>query len=293
MKCLAEEPDRVYAPDCGSILEDLQLALRLLQDPVGRRINLHLAFFYRDLAEFPDKVIFVEVVRIHLARLDVVGSAFYRECFHDLLSVCLTPQTFVLFCAPQSAAPTSGFSRSILNRVGELLDNYQSVHMVAALLLVVMRHFGPPELEALFPFLTPFIALYAKTKQSPNPHYTIFPFIFALVLLNTQNLATPGSIEVLRMILQGSAEAVKRASEDLSLVVLMGPEGARRNLLVFGDSEGIILRTSDIWPRIAWVAQHLCIRAIATVSSIATFNEVIVPCFGVGLRRRSSDVFAK
>jgi hypothetical protein len=290
IKCIADEPDRIYTADCGHILEHLQVALRQLQDAVGRRINLHLAFFYRDLAGFPDKVIFLEIVRIHLAKLDVVGSAFCRDCFLDLLSVCVTPQTFILFCTPQSVAATSGFSRSILNRFGELLDNYQCVHSVTALLLVVMRHFAPPELEVLFPSLTPFIALYAKTEQSPNPNDAIFPFIFALVLLNKQDLATPGSIQVLRMILQGSAAAINGAPEDLNLVVRVGPEGAKRNLLVFGDSDGIILKTSDVWPRIAWVAQHLCIRAIATVSSIATLNEVIVPCFGVGF---ASSLFGR
>jgi hypothetical protein len=294
-KCLALDERRLYSELMGNLIESLQRAVALLgvageeAFAVGRRLNLHLSFFYKDLADFDDKLVFLTVANAHIACLDV-RQEYGRTLLLDFLSCCLTKQTLTIFCAPHSKTQktVSAFGQVLLPKLEVGFTNWSFTESVISLFVSVLRSFDPAEFALLAPGLMGFLGAYgriaAEIRRQRQLTPFIFPFTLALALFAQSDLSRmePNAARLLTAIIETAGEAMRKPQGTVNYSHSVPVDGHRRNFLSSNELGGrdFSLQADKAWSKIAFFAQLIAVRVIENGSGVAILNNCIVPCFG-------------
>ena len=293
LKCLLLDPSRVQNSGFLAIINGLQVTVEMLRvaaPQLGRRVNVYLSWFYRDLSEFQAKGAFLKLVTSHLNHLKMEQNEYDRACFVDFLSSALTPHSLLILSAPMIGSDpySCTFCTTIIPMIVSGLSFCEHTHSVMTIIVSVLRCFTEAELAVFLPAFRPLVEVYGKNnqvirEQDNHPTQLMFSFMFILGIAAKIDLSQVNydTSMCLNLVLDLCDMFVKMPKLDIALGQPFEPDGHRRNTLALsGFPRPEIVTTSDcVWKRLAFVAEVIVGRVIELGSNVYVINGALVPLY--------------
>lgn len=300
LKCCAIDKSRLHNEKFLTIIKSFQNLIPIFYEKqdtkgdIGHRINMFLSLFYKDISEFGDRGIILQLLKDHLSMMnvtDLTHDVFYRECFIEFFECALTPRTLIILCIPlhNDDYSSCAFCRYFLPFIEQRLGFHEHISQVFRIIYNVMTHYDKNEIALISNALLPIINMYGRNIKILNDckdtHLLIYPFIIILTLLFNYNSNK----------FESDYGACTHFIIKTSNINLDNPEGGLELIENITETEIEEIRsmqnrhkiqpkwktveTSQFWPRIQAICQMICIHITEITNSIYALNDIIVPLY--------------
>lgn len=314
VKSLMIDPTTADYPSITALCSSLSFLLPRFRESgqqIGSGINEYVAFFCKDLFEFVDHSYVIEMVRQHVAQLDLSesGSWFDRNCFREFFKYFFSTKVFLFFIAPIPNRP-SMFAEIMVPPIKRAFFEASHTNDVFQTLYDILTQFGPDEHRVIAPQLIPLLLAIGEGRKIlsgyKNRAHTAYLLIVAhYILYYTKpsevdaqfSRACAGLIMLSRRLSAADKIAIRENSAKSTTDALnevfrsnqraaLQPQGSRVQRS-FGSLRGLsrsMLTKPDVkdatdfepvFAALTFCIQSLCIDLVSVHRNIFTFNNII------------------
>ena len=282
---------------------------------IGSSINQYVAYFCKDLFEFVDHAYVIEMVRQHVAQLDLSesGGWFDRDCFRKFLKCFFSTKTFLFFIAPIPNRQ-SVFTEIMVPQIKRSLFESAHTNEVFETLYYILLQFSPEEHRVIAPQLLPLLIILGEARTILAGYKNRAHMVYALVVAhyslyytkldhidNALSLVCACAIMLSRRLSAQDKMAIrenssKTTAETLAEVFTSNKRAAEKATTyqvpgqrqrTFGSLKGLTrsaltksvnesLEFEPVFAALSFCIQSLCIDMLATHRNIYTFNNILV-----------------
>ncbi|OHT03168.1 hypothetical protein TRFO_06850 [Tritrichomonas foetus] len=299
LKCLVTDKKRICRDEFTELILNLQKSILdcATQDPainsVGNRINHFLALLYKDLFEFADKGVILNLVRNHVSLFSLRLSELHRILFVDFLSCLFSTKAFIYCCIPikENNPYSSVFATHFIPKIEEGLATADFTNRVFSIIFKLLTYFSSEELQIISPAIEKTIILigrhYPILREYESVNNYIFLFIVALYCIQYYDYDSISQefADCCRFILEISNAEIDTEPALLGLVGESDSLGPKNSTFIqtIQQSQPDIptISTKETWQHLAFVAQLTCLSITIVNHSIYTFSYLLCTLYKI------------